>query len=119
MEEYLSAFSAMPFYRRRAIAEKIRSMYPDRVPMILSRRDHRVPEAPKIKYLVPCDMTLGGFANQLRSMIRVTRDTALFLLVSEAEKLVPMSTTFAHIYHRYANADGFVYISYAGESTFG
>ena len=111
---------AHPFERRHAESRNIISKYPDRVPVICERnpRSTDIPAVDKKKYLVPIDLTIGQFIYIIRKRMALDQSKALFLFVNESV-LVPTSALMQAIYSQYADADGFLYISYSGENTFG
>jgi len=109
-----------PFEKRRTESTNIIRKYPDRVPVICERnpRSTDIPSVDKKKYLVPIDLTIGQFIYIIRKRMALDQSKALFLFVNE-NVLVPTSALMQAIYSQYADADGFLYISYSGENTFG
>lgn len=95
----------------------VRSRHPDRIPIILSPGNTKVPEIARNKYLVPLDMTMGQLAFIVRRKIEMTSEKALFLFVNN--KLLPISALMQHVYQTEKNEDGFLYIFYSSEDTFG
>ena len=75
----------------------------------------------KIKYLVPGDMTVGKFVWELRKNIKLSPEQAIFLFAikDNKEKLVHIPMTMFELYDGCHNNDGFLYIKYTGENTFG
>mmetsp|Transcript_44699 Transcript_44699/g.121830 ORF Transcript_44699/g.121830 Transcript_44699/m.121830 type:complete len:87 (-) Transcript_44699:451-711(-) len=58
----MSFKSEHPIDRRKSEAERIRSKYPDRIPVICEKADKSdIPDIDKKKYLVPADLTVGQF----------------------------------------------------------
>ena len=74
----------------------------------------------KHKFLVPFDMTVGQFLYILRKRIKLTEQEALYIFV---DKTLPMtSQAISSIYNDYKrkeNFDGFLYVTYCNENTFG
>lgn len=99
-------------------AQKIRTRYPDRIPVIVERADNsEIEMIDKRKYLVPNDITVAQFMWIIRKRIDLAPEKAIFLFV---DKIVPQSSwTMGELYNQYRNKDGFLYIAYSGESTFG
>lgn len=95
----------------------VRNRHPDRIPIILSRGNSKVREINRNKYLVPLDMTMGQLAFVVRRKIEMTPEKALFLFVNN--KLLPTNALMEQIYHIEKNEDGFLYIFYSSEDTFG
>ena len=104
--------------RRRSESDRIRAKYPDRVPVICERADRSdVPDIDKKKYLVPADLTVGQFIYVVRKRIKLRSDKSLFLFVNG--KIPPSSQLMSVIYDENKDDDGFLYIVYSGENTFG
>jgi GABA(A) receptor-associated protein len=103
---------------RTAEANKIKSKYPDRVPVIVEKVPGSVVEQiDKRKYLVPNDITVAQFMWIIRKRINMPPEKALFLFCN---KIVPNTAiTMGELYVDHKDADGFLYISYSGENTFG
>jgi GABA(A) receptor-associated protein len=69
--------------KRKSEAERIRSKYPDRVPVICEKADRSdIPDIDKKKYLVPADLTVGQFHYVIRKRIQLAPEKALFLFCS-------------------------------------
>lgn len=103
---------------RTAEANKIKTKYPDRVPVIVERvTNSQITQIDKRKYLVPNDITVAQFMWIIRKRISMPPEKALFLFVN---KVVPTSAmTMGEIYQEHRDEDGFLYIQYSGENTFG
>ena len=107
-----------PLDKRKLEAERIRSKYPERVPVICekdSRSD--IPDIDKKKYLVPADLTVSQFTWVIRKRIKLPPESAMFLFINDhlPQKASLMST----VYEEQKDEDGFLYIIYSGENTFG
>jgi GABA(A) receptor-associated protein len=76
-----------------------------------------VAAAHKVKYLVPYDITMGQFITILRSKVKIQSTTALFFFINN--KVFPITTPIGNIYKEQADEDGFLYIEFCEESTFG
>jgi GABA(A) receptor-associated protein len=71
--------------KRKSEAERIRSKYPDRVPVICEKADRSdIPDIDKKKYLVPSDLTVGQFHYVIRKRIKLAPEKALFLFCSNS-----------------------------------
>ena len=107
------------FEKRHSEAIRIRDKYPDRIPVICERSGINVPDIDKKKYLVPGDLTLGQFIYVIRQRIKLSPETGLFLFVGE-KSIIPNNTTLMSCcYASHAADDGFLYVNYSGENTFG
>jgi GABA(A) receptor-associated protein len=106
--------------RRQEIVTTILTRYPDRVPVLVGRATLKdTPPISKYKYLVPADITFGKFVYELRrNMTFVDKKASLFFFLSN-NTLAPSNGTMSELYKRYKSSDGFLYITYAAENTFG
>jgi len=106
------------FEKRQGESKRIREKYPDRIPVI-AERDVRsnIPDIDKIKYLVPTDLTVAQFVFVVRTRLKLEGDQAIFLFINNT--LPPSGALMGQIYKENKDPDGFLYILYAGESTFG
>ena len=107
-----------PFEQRYAESTRVREKYPDRVPVIIekgSRTD--IPDIDRAKFLIPSDLTLGQVVYVIRKRIKLNPEHAIFVFVNNT--LPPTSALVSSIYEEHADEDGFLYIVYSGENTFG
>jgi GABA(A) receptor-associated protein len=104
--------------KRKAESERIRQKYPDRIPVICEKAEGSdIPDIDKKKYLVPSDLSVGQFVYVIRKRIKLPPEKAVFLFVNNA--LPPTAALMAHLYESHKDDDGFLYIKYSGENTFG
>ncbi|TPX32419.1 hypothetical protein SmJEL517_g04466 [Synchytrium microbalum] len=110
-----------PFEKRQSEANRILASYPSRIPIIVEKSSARssspLADLDKRKFLCPGEITVGQFQAVLRKRLKLNADTALFLYVKNV--LPPVSAELSHVYQDHKDADGFLYVVYAGESTFG
>ncbi|CAL0333929.1 unnamed protein product [Lupinus luteus] len=108
----------IPLERRQAEAVRIRENYPDRIPVIVERAEKTdVPEIDKKKFLVPADLTVGQFVYVVRKRIKLSSEKAIFIFVKNI--LPPTAAMMSAIYEENKDEDGFLYMTYSGENTFG
>ena len=69
------------------------------------------------RYLVPVDLTVGQFVYVIRKRIKLRPEKAIFIFVSSV--LPPSAALMSSIYEEHRDEDGFLYIQYSGEHTFG
>lgn len=106
------------FQKRESEACRIRDKYPDRIPVICekdSRSD--IDDIDKKKYLVPQDLTVGQFVYVIRKRIKLSPEKAIYIFIKN--KLPPTAALMSSIYEEQKDDDGFLYITYSGENTFG
>ena len=106
------------FFKRASEANRISETYPDRVPVIVEPAEKcNIPIIDKNKYLVPKELSVGQFVYVVRKRIKLKPEQALFVFVNKI--LPPTSACMADIYNEHKDSDGFLYITYTGENTFG
>ncbi|XP_062091579.1 autophagy-related protein 8f [Humulus lupulus] len=106
------------FEKRRAEAARIREKYPDRIPVIVEKAEKsEIPNIDKKKYLVPADLTVGQFVYVIRKRIKLSAEKAIFIFVDNV--LPPTGGLMSTIYEEKKDDDGFLYVTYSGENTFG
>eukprot|EP00754_Rhynchopus_humris_P041211 Rhum_TRINITY_DN24811_c0_g1::Rhum_TRINITY_DN24811_c0_g1_i1::g.180235::m.180235/K08341/GABARAP, ATG8, LC3; GABA(A) receptor-associated protein len=103
---------------RKMEAERILKKYPDRIPVICEKHAQSdVPDIDKTKYLVPMDLNVGQFIYVVRKRLKLAPEKALFLFVDGM--LPPTAALMEALYKESKDDDGFLYIKYSGESTYG
>ena len=106
-----------PFLKRKEESDRILAKYPDRVPVICERITKRINQLDRKKYLCPGDLSLANFMYVIRKRMKLSPEKAIYLFVNG--KMCPTSALLSQIYHENKDEDGFLYIKYDGESTFG
>jgi GABA(A) receptor-associated protein len=93
--------------------------YPDRVPLIIqpSKNDRDSYPIDKSKYITPRDLTLLQLQQIIRKRVKFPAEKALFMFINN--KIYPITSVVGTIYDTHKNADGFLYVTYCQESTFG
>ena len=107
------------FEERKKEANFILNKYPDRLPIICERvkNSTSVPELDKIKFLVPRDLTVGQFIHVVRKRIKIEPKTAIFVFCNN---IIPASSSLlSNVYRENHDEDGFLYLQFNGEDTFG
>ncbi|KAJ4881134.1 Autophagy protein Atg8 ubiquitin-like protein [Raphanus sativus] len=104
--------------KRSAEAARIREKYPDRIPVIVEKAEKSdIPTIDKKKYLVPADLTVGQFVYVIRKRIKLSAEKAIFIFVDNV--LPPTGALMSAVYEDKKEEDGFLYVTYSGENTFG
>ena len=88
-------------------------------PQVICEKDDRsdIPDIDKKKYLVPKDLTVGQFVYVIRKRIKLSPEKAIFIFINNV--LPPTATLMSEVYAEKKDDDGFLYITYSGENTFG
>ncbi|CAA7400109.1 unnamed protein product [Spirodela intermedia] len=106
------------FEERLQESKDIISKYPNRVPVVVERFSRTdLPELEKKKYLVPREMTVGQFIRILSSRLHLPPGKALFVFIKDT--LPPTSSQMDSVYESCRDGDGFLYMCYSSEKTFG
>jgi GABA(A) receptor-associated protein len=102
-------------------ANRVRTKYPDRIPVIVNRSvraNSDVPHIDKHKFLVPCDLTMGQLQYVIRKRISLPPTKALFLFIDNV--IIPTSSIMSNIYDMHQDHNtNFLYVTYDLENTFG
>jgi len=107
------------FSVRQKEAHRILKKYPDRIPVICERDNNKsdIPELEKKKFLLPRDLKMVEFIFIVRNKMKIDNRFALFFTISGN---IPNSTQTMHnLYEEYKDRDGFLYVIYTSENTFG
>tara|TARA_B100001093_G_C26288005_1_gene784020 strand:+ start:40 stop:453 length:414 start_codon:yes stop_codon:yes gene_type:complete len=108
------------FVKRLEESNRIISKYPERIPLIVCRATtcKDVPDIDRHKYLVPRDLSIGQFMHVIRQRIKLEPHISIYLMINDF--IMPAtSQLLGVIYNEHSDDDGFMYITYTGESTFG
>ena len=106
------------FFKRASESNRISETYPDRVPVIVEPAEKcGIPPIDKTKYLVPKELSVGQFIYVIRKRIKLNPEQALFVFVNKI--IPPTSAYMTDIYNEHKDSDGFLYITYTDENTFG
>lgn len=117
----ISSYKIKKSFKERILeSTRIRAKYPDRVPIICEksyRNDVSLPDLDKSKYLVPQDLSIGQFMYVIRKRLKLEQTEALYLFAGG--HIVTGCNTCGMAYDDYKDSDGFLYLKYSKESTFG
>ena len=100
-------------------SQLILEKYPDRVPLIIqpSKTDRDAYPIDKSKYITPRDLTLLQLQQIIRKRINFPPEKAMFMFINN--KIYPITSIIGTVYDTNKDSDGFLYITYCQESTFG
>lgn len=108
-----------PFIERESEAKRIRRKYPSRYPIIIEKAKEckSLDSIDKIKFLAPGDLSIGQLIYVIRKRIKLTSELGLFIFINNN---MPTPAELVNIvYENNKDEDGFLYIKYSGENTFG
>lgn len=107
------------YLERLKKSQVILEKYPDRVPLIIqpSKNDRDSFPIDKSKYITPRDLSLMQLQQIIRKRVHFPAEKALFMFINN--KIYPITSLVGAIYDTNKDADGFLYVTYCQESTFG
>ncbi len=113
----MEEFRSRPFDVRSKESKQLARKYYDRVPVIVKPGNDKTPVTESVKYLVPKTATVGQFVETIRKKTHMKSHQALFVFVNGV--LPPTSSTMCDVYTTHKEEDGFLYVTYSLENTFG
>ena len=106
------------FEVRKAMSARMKAEHPDHVVIIIEKEPSSpIKDVDKHKYLVPEHVTLLQLVWIIRKSINLHHEQSLFILCNHSAP--PMSMSMIELHKNHVHEDGFVYLSYSGEHTFG
>tara|TARA_B100001094_G_scaffold333260_1_gene409968 strand:- start:5425 stop:5769 length:345 start_codon:yes stop_codon:yes gene_type:complete len=98
-------------------SKKILEKYPDKIPLIIEKSENCEYTIEKNKYLIPKDIKIQQLFYIIRKRIKIKDSEAIFVYINK--KLPSSSSYISEIYDTNKDEDGFLYITYSTENTFG
>jgi GABA(A) receptor-associated protein len=99
------------------VIDRLRTKYPDRVPLFLVKAEGCTIEITKRKFLVPSTLTLAEFIQSIRRLYTIAPEKALFFYINHT--LPNNGELVSVLYDRHKCTDGSLHITYSEENTFG
>tara|TARA_A100001015_G_scaffold150746_1_gene167146 strand:+ start:683 stop:1027 length:345 start_codon:yes stop_codon:yes gene_type:complete len=105
------------FEQRKNESTKVMSRHVLSVPIIVEPQNERIVRIDKIKFLVPKDLMFSQFIFVIRKRLNINSSQSIFVF---ADNVLPQqSESIQALYKRYRDEDGFLYLKYSFENTFG
>jgi GABA(A) receptor-associated protein len=119
-----------PLSARRIESSNIKDKHPDRIPVIITKNpSSQIDNISKIKYLFPIEFTIPQLLCVIRQKISLKPAEAIniFIQTPDEKEVIPSySASMSSLYIDYvesfktnSNYDGYLYIIYSSENTFG
>jgi hypothetical protein len=118
-QTFLQSFRSAAEERRLQESTKIVKKHPGRLPIIVVPNSAKAPSINNHKYIVPKDIPLGQFMAIIRSKMSMDPKEALYLFISDQKLMCSPTNMIDVLYNQYKHPDGYLYVYYDLESTFG
>lgn len=106
------------FDSRLRESQRITKKYPNRIPCIIQKEDKsKLVSIKNVKYLVPFESKIMDIMMVIRKHLHLEHYHALFLSINQT--VLSGSTTIGSIYEINKEKDGYLYLYYTEEQTFG
>lgn len=103
---------------RKLESFRILSNHEKKIPIICQKHyKSTLPDPDKYKYLVENEVTLGHFIYVIRRRIKLPPEQAIYMFIKG--DIISSNETLYSIYNKYVDEDGFLYMHYTNENTFG
>jgi len=116
---FIKEFKGHTLTKRKETSAKVLERYPDMVPVIVDTSDPQLSNlSGHNKLLISRDAKVSNLILKIREFMAGCRpEQTIFLFVNNT--LPPMSENMGSLYKKYKEDDGFLYVIYSGENTFG
>lgn len=117
--EFYSNFVSTPLDERQTQAFRLVKRFPERLPVIVDRANRNAPKLDRNKYIINAHDTLSQVIYLLRKRLKLNPQQAVFFFSDD--NLLSGNMTISQIRHLSSlkHGDGFTYLFYSLEDTFG
>lgn len=108
------------FEERFDEVQRIKKKYPEHIPVICEKDLNAgagIASCDKCKYLLKRNMTICEFIYIIRTKIKLSPEKGLFFFINGV--IPAMNEMMCTIYRNHKSNDGFLYMRYTSENTFG
>lgn len=102
---------------RKTESNTMLTRFPERIPVIVERKNEQILKIDKRKFMTPKLLTMGQFIFIIRKRMKLSSEQAIFIFTKN--KLINQNTTIRDVYQEDCDEDGFLYLYYDFENTFG
>jgi hypothetical protein len=107
------------FTKRKGESEILLGKHPIKKPVIVEKSDlSPMQDLKENRFLMPNTLKTAQLIQLLRNKIGITSTEAIYLFVGNSI-IPPLNDTIEQLYTKYADKDGFLYITYSSENCFG
>lgn len=111
------------FDKRKSESDALKAKY-NKIPIIIEVDKKSAPKLPslnKSKFLIDRNISIGQLLLKLREKTKIDSSQAIFLFVDYTNGVNIPSTgdKIGDLYDKYSDKDGFLYITYSAQQTFG
>jgi hypothetical protein len=116
-----SYINSISYIQRLKKSQHLLEKYNDRIPIIIEKnvKDNTLARLDTNKYLIHGDSNVISVLNLLREKLKLTENQSIYLTIYNTNVILNPSHTLNSVYNNHKHNDGFLYIEYYGENTFG
>ncbi len=112
-------FKERPLEERKERLAKLLEKNPNKIPIIFEKhQSSKLAESAALKFMSTASLNLSYFANQIRTALQLSPETALFFSTADC-KIIKHSCLIGELYESSKDPDGFLYVQYREIETFG
>ncbi len=115
----LNNLKSVSLEQRLEEASKIKKKHPDKIPVIISKSSmcQTLEDIDRNKYLMPPNLQVGQLSYIIKKRLNIDATVGIFIFINN--NILNSSSTIEELYNKYKEQDGFLYIEYTSENTFG